>query len=190
MSVLRRRVLVLNKQWMACGIVTVRRAVALLYKDEAEVVDPFRQYQTFYWDEWIEQECTEQECLTTAKMRIRVPEVIVLSVYGGLPTKRINFSKRSLFRRDNHTCQYCGERLGSSACTVDHVTPRYLGGKTSWENCVTACHHCNSRKANKLPEQAGMRFYRSGFKPFKPKFSLFKSDAHNPAWIPFLNDLE
>lgn len=67
-------------------------------------------------------------------------------------TGKVPFSKAGLMRRDRHKCGYCGRR----ADTVDHVVPRCQGGATTWENTVAACGPCNSDKAGRTPEQAGM----------------------------------
>jgi 5-methylcytosine-specific restriction endonuclease McrA len=73
---------------------------------------------------------------------------------------------------------------------LDHVIPRQNGGRTSWENVVTSCVRCNSRKANRLPHQAGMHLIR---KPTKPKWRPF-AYAVNSAdrvehWEPFLGEM-
>ena len=89
------------------------------------------------------------------RLRLRVPEVIVLAEYDRLPTAAVTFSRRNIFKRDHWTCQYCGAQPGSEELTIDHVLPRSQGGISTWENCVLACVACNKRKADRTPEQAG-----------------------------------
>ncbi len=62
-------------------------------------------------------------------------------------------SRTAVLRRDNYRCAYCGQ----TGMTLDHIVPKSRGGRTTWTNCVAACAPCNSRKANRTPEEAGMR---------------------------------
>ena len=71
-----------------------------------------------------------------------------------------------VFTRDNFRCQYCGKSKKMNEINYDHVQPRCKGGKTVWNNIVTACYPCNTRKANRTPEQAGMRLLKL---PYTPK---------------------
>jgi hypothetical protein len=63
-------------------------------------------------------------------------------------------SRHLIFKRDRHTCQYCGRR---TELTLDHVMPQSRGGADTWENLVSACQPCNQRKADRTPDEAGMR---------------------------------
>jgi hypothetical protein len=69
---------------------------------------------------------------------------------------RSKFTRKSLIKRDNGTCQYCSKKLIHSQITIDHIVPKSQKGKTSFKNCVVSCYECNSRKGSKTPEQAGM----------------------------------
>ena len=91
------------------------------------------------------------------RLRLRVPEVIALTDYDRLPSAAVTFSRRNMFKRDHWTCQYCGAQPGSDELTIDHVVPRSQGGTSTWENCVLACVTCNKRKADRTPQQAGMK---------------------------------
>ncbi len=85
---------------------------------------------------------------------MRLPSVISLKFYVK-PARQPAFTRFNVFLRDRFLCQYCG--LGpSSDMTFDHVVPRCQGGKTTWENVVTACSPCNLRKGGRMPKQAGM----------------------------------
>lgn len=72
----------------------------------------------------------------------------------------VRFSRRNVYIRDKHKCQYCGVIVDPKEITCDHVIPRSRGGKTSWENVVAACHDCNLKKGSRLPEEIGMRLAR------------------------------
>jgi 5-methylcytosine-specific restriction endonuclease McrA len=97
-----------------------------------------------------------------------LPSVLRLNHYVRVVRREIPLSKRSIFRRDGHRCQYCGKTTGN--LTVDHVLPRASGGTESWENLVCACTECNSRKGDKPPHLAGLKLLR---KPKKPHYFTF-----------------
>jgi 5-methylcytosine-specific restriction endonuclease McrA len=164
MSVLaQREVLVLNKGWTAVGIVSLERAIVMLfsaYKDgtpKAKIIDP-QDFQQFTWADWSVMKPKDgEERLAATSQDFRIPEVILLTRYEKMPQQKANFSRRTLFRRDNFQCQYCGGKPGSSELTLDHIQPKSRGGKTTWENIVCACVTCNARKADRTPDEAGMK---------------------------------
>ncbi len=164
-------VLVLNRSWVAVNISNVRRAVTLLYQGYAKVVSP-DDYATYDFSSWIERSRgANGRCIHTVAFRVMIPEVILLSFFNGGYRKRVGFSRRSIFERDENTCQYCGKRLPQSDLTIDHVVPRSRGGTESWKNLVVACVDCNVEKGQRLPHEAGMKLLR------RPK---------RPDWIPIL----
>lgn len=190
---LSRRVLVLNRLWQAVNIVSVKRAFSLLAQEHASVVcTEGDQFQVMTVEEWIDfslenPPSDEQGCIHTVRMRIRIPSVLLLKHFDRIPSKEVKFSRQSLFERDGYTCQYCGQTYHPKDLNMDHVIPKHMGGKTTWENIVTSCIRCNSRKADRLPHQAGM-FLRK--KPSRPKWrSLIDfadlSDADD-SWNAFL----
>lgn len=167
-NVLYAPTLVLNRHWVPIKTATVKDALCLLYKGAARVVEP-RTYETFDYRSWSELAAERgRPHVRTVRLAFPVPEVILLSRYGGVPEREVVFSRRNLFRRDRFTCQYCGAQPGANALTIDHVLPRSRGGKSAWENCVLACLACNARKANRLPQEAGLRLLRA---PAKPRWS-------------------
>jgi 5-methylcytosine-specific restriction endonuclease McrA len=108
----------------------------------------------------------EQVC--SEKLTFNIPAVVRLRSTEGLKhSKRsTKFSRVNLFTRDAFTCQYCGTKKGFKQLNYDHVVPRVQGGKTTWDNIVTACFSCNSKKDGRTPEQAKMPLLR---KPVKPE---------------------
>jgi len=84
-------------------------------------------------------------------------------------------SNRELFRRDRHTCAYCGVTLPGAQLTRDHVEPVSRGGRDIWMNVVTACRHCNQKKDNKRPEQAGMALLYTPYVPNKAEFLILSN---------------
>jgi len=81
------------------------------------------------------------------------------------PAPTPNLTNAALFARDAHLCLYCGQQHSRSVLTRDHVMPLSKGGLDVWENVVTACFHCNSRKSNRTPQQAGMPLLAVPFRP-------------------------
>jgi hypothetical protein len=83
-----------------------------------------------------------------------VPSAIRLHRPVGFRLTNVRPTRHMVFRRDRHACQYCGRR---GELTLDHVMPQSRGGPDTWENLVSACQPCNQRKANRTPEEAGMK---------------------------------
>lgn len=159
-------VLVLNRSWVAINISTVRRAVTLLYQGVARAVHPI-DYSLYDFENWCELSKAGQEgrYIHTPSISIRVPEVILLSVFNGFFRNEVRFSRRNIFERDKNSCQYCLKRFAKADLTIDHVVPQSKGGRDIWENLVLACVKCNVKKANRTPEEAGMPLKKRPVKP-------------------------
>lgn len=172
------RVLVLNRIWQPVNIVGVQRAFSLLLQDHAQVINTLdTSYRMMDSAEWLafsesDEPADEEAFVQTVRMRIRVPKVLLLRSYDRLPVQEVKFTRENLFERDRYRCQYCGNQHEARELNMDHVIPRDKGGRTSWENIVTSCITCNSRKANRLPHQASMHLIR---KPERPRMRPFIS---------------
>jgi 5-methylcytosine-specific restriction endonuclease McrA len=97
--------------------------------------------------------------LNSIDREIRVPMVIrLVELVNIVYKRRILLSRKNINIRDKYVCAYCGRNLRghNKELTVDHIIPKYLGGKDTWENCITACMACNTNKGNRTLEQAGM----------------------------------
>jgi len=81
-------------------------------------------------------------------------------------------NNRELFRRDRHTCAYCGDELNFLRLTRDHVTPVSRGGRDTWMNVVTACRHCNGLKRNRTPEESGLQLLYAPYVPNKAEYLI------------------
>jgi len=186
-GVLDRPTLVLNRNWQPVHVATVARSLTMLWNESAHVVDPddFRQYT---WADWARLAPREGELfIRTVTFRLRVPEVLTLTRHDRPRPNAVTFSRRNVFKRDHVTCQYCGARPGSEELTIDHVIPRAQGGLTTWENCVLACVACNARKANRTPEQAGMKLRKSPNRPaWRPLYHT--STVRIASWSRFLSE--
>ena len=193
-SALKYRVLVLNRLWQPVNIVGVARAFSLLLQDHAQVIytgdENFRLMNSVAWLALSKEASPEdsEAYIQTVRLRIRLPKVLLLRNYDKLPTQEIKFTRDNLFERDDYRCQYCGNHFDVVHLNMDHVIPRDRGGRTSWENIVTSCIKCNSRKANRLPHQANMHLIR---KPKRPKWRPFVSSLigqnYDSDWDHFIN---
>ena len=167
---LNSSVLVLNASYEAINICNLRRAIVLIFKGVA---------------------CAEEETeheIRAASMVIRAPAVIRLLKYVRIPYKAVRFSRRNVLLRDRFMCQYCGKEFAAALLTLDHVVPISQGGKTQWENVVTACKTCNTKKGNRRPLEAGMSLLK---KPKAPPavyyLHLVKNmQGHHHTWQKYL----
>jgi 5-methylcytosine-specific restriction endonuclease McrA len=165
-SLLSEGVLVLNRHWTAVHVCTVRRALALLFQDLASVVT--NDYEAHDFESWRDLSAADPHsgpCIRTPNFSLRVPEVIVLARYQGMPPRQLRFNRRNIFLRDGFSCQYCGAKPRRDDLTIDHIQPRSRGGLSTWENIAVACMKCNTKKGSRTPEEAGMNLLR---KPKRP----------------------
>jgi 5-methylcytosine-specific restriction endonuclease McrA len=184
-DVLAQPTLVLNRQWQPVHVASVARAVVLLCNDAARVVDT-DDYRLLAWDDWVQLEPDDDaRCIRSARLRLKVPEVICLAHFDRLPGTSVTFSRRNVAKRDHYVCQYCGAQPGADSITIDHILPRSQGGATNWTNCAAACLECNTRKGDRTPEQAGMRLKR---RPVRPEWKPFYAALAAPveSWSRFL----
>jgi 5-methylcytosine-specific restriction endonuclease McrA len=184
-DILRQPTLVLNRNWQPVHVASVQRALILLTCDAAKVVEP-ESFQLFSWNEWTSFEPAEGEpAIRSARLRVRVPEVVALVRFDRLPSGSVAFSKHNVFKRDRYVCQYCGSQPGRDELSLDHVVPRAQGGVSSWENCVLACLRCNHRKADRSLREAGMKLRRP---PQRPTWTPLYARLHHErkSWTSFL----
>ena len=127
----------LKLNYVPVNVCTVRRAIVLLTKGKAELLE------------------NHAGQLHTVSRLIDAPSVIRLSYMVKRPFLHRKLSKKEVFLRDKFTCQYCGKRVHD--LTLDHVIPRRQQGAHTWENVVTACNRCNLYKAGRTPAEAKMR---------------------------------
>ncbi len=131
-------------------------------------------------------------------MEMRLPSVLALKEY--IPQEQSPaFTRFNVFLRDGWVCQYCGEEFKTRELTFDHVIPRSRGGRTSWDNIVSACQSCNTFKGNymphevkmyprKEPRQPGLFELQNSGRKFPPNF-LHKSWGDFLYWDTELEDL-
>ena len=114
------------------------------------------------------------------------PSVIVLHTYVRKAPLFLNCTRKNVFWRDKNICQYCGKYFEYKDLTMDHVIPKSCGGPKSWNNIVTACHGCNSKKGNKTPEEAKMPLVNIPIPPKVGILDFYRSIAVPKDWEPFL----
>jgi len=187
---LNLNVLVLNKLWQPIHTCSVRRAVKLLWLGHAHVVEAEgdMKYQTHDLGSWLESssERMTEEVIRSVRFAMKIPKVIVLALYDKLPTKEVKFTRHNVFLRDHHTCQYCCQQFAESDLNLDHVVPRDKGGTTRWDNIVTSCFKCNTRKDNKLPHEAGMVPAKPPKAPrWRPLFGFKRKGKMDESWETF-----
>ena len=186
---LRGNVLVLNRLWQAVHICSARSAVCLLYSGRARALD--HDYATYDWDAWIRRPDDAREAsgdfVQGVSTRFVVPRVVQLVQFDRVPRSHVKFTRANVYLRDRFRCQYCGHNGKRSELNIDHLVPRSRGGGSTWENVVVACIPCNRRKANRLPEEAGMFPRRRPTRPrWHPALAPVGDGPPHPLWQPFL----
>ena len=121
------------------------------------------------------------------KVALVAPKIIVLVAYDRLPRNEVKFTRHNVFLRDDFTCQYCKKVFVEKDLNLDHVIPRDKGGKTTWENIVTSCIRCNTRKGNKLVHEINMRLLREPKRPrWRPLYGSRIEDSGPECWEEFI----
>ncbi len=161
-------VLVLNLNYVPINICNVRRAVILVGKGKAELLENGR------------------GVIRTVTVDVDAPSVIRLVYLVKRPFLPRKLSKKEVFLRDRYTCQYCGKK--NQDLTLDHVVPRSRGGPSTWENIVCACLRCTVHKGGRTPSEARMHLIRPPVRPRRsPVINIKLSHAKYHSWKQFLN---
>ena len=144
------KILILNYSYEPLQFCSAKRAIVMVLAGRAEKI-----------------EC-DGYVVRSPSQSFQLPTVIrVLKMVRRNRKKAVAFSKKNILRRDNFTCQYCGEQ--ERPLTVDHILPKSRGGLTSWTNVVVACKPCNLKKGNRTAIEAGMYLNK---KPVRPHFQF------------------
>jgi 5-methylcytosine-specific restriction endonuclease McrA len=190
------------------------KKVAGVYKDgtpKAKIIDCVNDFKLMTWEDWTElrphpkycHECEKicdqavgdkcgvcdkmlgEEGMRGVSVVLRIPTVIQYTRYDKLPAQKVHYNRRTIYKRDKNTCQYCGKRKISSELSIDHVVPKCQGGPTTWENVVCACIDCNSKKAGRTPQEANMKLLS---KPVKPQYNFFFGEKIVKSWKSFVSE--
>ena len=165
-SVITAPVLVLNLNYVPVNVCTVRRAVVLLVKEKAELLENHRGQ------------------LRTVDRVIDAPSIIRLAYLVKRPFLPRKLSKKEVFLRDRYTCQYCAKK--NQDLTLDHVVPRRQHGPHTWDNVVTACTRCNLRKAGRTPAEAKMKLAKIPRAPDPNPYLILQNRQILEEWQPYL----
>lgn len=188
---LGRPCLVLNKNWCAIQVTSVKEAIGLVAKGNALIVEPktFQTHHLTSWDEVSRARATfEGFRIRSSRLSLVPPEVILLTVYSGEGEKSVSFSRRNIYKRDRYSCMYCGVQPRDHAeLSIDHVMPKSRGGKSTWENCVLACMECNKYKADRTPAEAKMKLRKQPVKPSWKTLTHVPSKVRRESWQHFLS---
>ena len=182
-------VLVLNKYWQAIHVKTPAEAFCMMASDAATALDiADGNFLPTKWSNWLAlvvRDC--DQAVNTPRGPVRVPTVIIAVNYAKVPLRRPRFGPRGIWERDGGFCQYTGRKLAPKEGNIDHVVPRSRGGKTSWDNCVLAHKEVNSRKADRLPHEVGLRLRTRPSAPRAMPASAFIRNHHGVGdWEHFL----
>jgi len=149
------RCIVLNGDYSYLNTISWRRAVCLVMKGKTEVL-----------------KYTDKVCRCAGGTIVKIPLIIkLIKVIRMIYKNKVPFSKRNVMVRDRYQCAYCGTNRN---LTIDHITPVSKGGKSSFENCITACKSCNNKKGNRLPSEANMFLNKKAYAPTISEFLRLK----------------
>lgn len=154
--------------WLPLSVISWEEAIKYMVLEKATVLD--------WHDNWI---------VHSANWETPVPAVMILREYEKRKTT-IRFSKNNVFLRDNYTCQYCDAPVTKHTATLDHVLPVSHGGKTTFENTVTACGPCNANKGNNKKIVPHHKPYRPSYYQLVEKRKKLHWDVQHPAWKNYL----
>lgn len=146
-----KKTLVLDSSYIPRSIISSTRAFVVVYKGNAEVVCEHPSYFK----------------LVDQDLKIKKPSIIRIPRYVKTDHHKVPLSKSNIFRRDGHTCVYCGHNKRQDL-TIDHVIPKSKGGKNTWNNLVTACFKCNNKKGSLDLEEFGAEIE----KPIRPHYLM------------------
>ncbi len=144
------RTLLLDCNYFPVKIISWQKAMILYLTSRAEVVDEY-----------------QDKLIRTVSTAYKLPKVLRLFQTHKL-LHNVKFTRMNVFYRDQFQCQYCSQKLNASELTFDHVIPVSLNGKTDWENVVTCCKKCNTKKGSKNLKAANMHLLKV---PKKPRWS-------------------
>ena len=137
MNIVNKPCLIVSAAYEPLAITTAKRGITLMCKEAAALVEDYG--------------------ILAHHSGIMLPSVIRLRQYRYIPTRVAIVTRKNIYSRDHHTCQYCGHKFDARHLTLDHVMPRSRGGRNSWDNLVSCCLRCNQLKADRTPEEADMK---------------------------------
>lgn len=187
----RETVLILNKNWQAIHVKSPSEALSMMFCGNATGLDiqgkdnmiPYK------WEDWIKLPYDENsDYIHTIRGDIKIPKIVILAAFNKVPHKRPKFSSSAIWRRDGGICQYSGKKLTPNEGNIDHVIPKSRGGKSTWTNCVLVHKDINALKADRTPQEAGLKLIKPPAEPRSLPVTFYIRNKHNiKEWDIFLN---
>ena len=164
--ILNKKVLLLNSSYEPLNIVNAKKAIIMMLLDKVDYVEKTNIF------------------INSVNSKLLLPSIVKLKSYIYIKKRKLSLTRKNIFIRDNYICQYCNKK--ECQLTIDHVVPKYKGGRDSWENLVSACSSCNLKKGNNYVEDINMQLLK---KPIKPSYILHLqkyADKDHSTWKPYL----
>jgi 5-methylcytosine-specific restriction endonuclease McrA len=193
--------LCLNSIWQPINTKTVGEAVSDLYAGSYKALDISYEKKPdgsvdfekplnmnpLDWEDWVKLDVRDYDLyVRSAKLKIRVPTVLVCQTFSKMPFKRLSLTPENIRKRDSNTCQYTGKKLKSEEGSIDHIVPKSKGGENSWDNMVYCDKKLNTLKGNKSLNEANLKLIKNPAEPKgKPIASTIDKSNHYD-WKHFL----
>lgn len=142
--------LVLSPGYEPVARIHWQRAICLWVMNKVEIIEEY-----------------EDKNIRSVTFTIKMPSVVRFLRAMRSKKKAVKFSRENVYSRDHGKCQYCGKGVTRAEATYDHVYPRALGGKTTWENIVICCMPCNQKKGHQTLVTSGMKLLSVPVRPKK-----------------------
>lgn len=150
------------------SVIDWRHAIKLMYLGRVHVLETY--------PNWI---------IHSEKLALNVPSVCVTRDYFHYK-QHVKFSRYNLYMRDLFKCQYCDDVFDFDELTIDHVVPRMHGGKSTWENCVTACKSCNHSKGSQTNIKPRIKPYRPDYYSLVNHWKKMDFTVKQSSWNQYL----
>lgn len=208
MDILNQKiVLTLNSVWSVLGVTTPKQAMTSMCSEsdggnlaakalniEYQEIEPgifdFEKpilMEPLFFDDWVNLPVRPfDNYIRTSKKNIRIPTILISHNFSKTIIHYSKPTKRAILERDNYTCQYTGIKLPPSKLNIDHIQPKSRSGREDWTNLVTCSKEINSKKADKTPEEAGLKLIKPPRKPLPLPSSSLIREIRNRDWNIFL----
>jgi len=168
------RVLTLGTNYEPIGTISWKKAVALVFLNKVITLEEY------------------DEEIRSPNFSMKIPSVIVMKSGKVRRINSVRFSRKNVWLRDEGMCQYCSKHVNISNFTIDHVNPKFAGGKTTWENVVVSCYNCNQKKGEKTLKESGFKLLKVPKKPVSLPFvnevvGFYNQNVLHPTWQFWLN---
>lgn len=152
-----KRVLLLDDAFYPVDIISWKKAFIYLFQEKAVALDYY------------------EDIIHSTHDEFNLPKVLKLNAKH--KQSELKPSNKKIKRRDGNVCAYCGGSFLDQELSVDHIIPKASGEIiNTWENLITSCVPCNSKKGGRTPDQANMKLRYTPKKIFSPITYLIKKE--------------